>query len=246
MAIVKVRFLLVLVPFAISALAVEYELDGPLDLKQRWQFLRRSDFFVQHQCAAPKLARIDERVQEFLLAPKLWRLTPIPQKPLQLRIYAQAEKYRAELHFSQDRQGHYNMQRNLIVTHCNVPKLILDEQLMLYALSTSRLRQWQKIFIAETLPRLEENARPVFFPEAEKEQMMKLRFLMLSNHVPGKRERATMRYLANFLWEQGELRRFLKLLVADSKSDDTGIEALEKIFSKSIKTIEKEIAVVSK
>lgn len=233
--------LVILVPCALGALAVEYELDGPLDLKQRWQFLRRPEFFVQHQCAAPKLARIDEQVQEFLAAPKLWRLTPVPQKPLQMRIFATAEKYRAELHFSPERQGHFNIQRNLIVSHCNVPKVILDEQLMLYALSTSHLRQWQKIFIAETLPRAEEKLKPAFFPEVEKVHMVKLRYLLLSNHVPGKKERATMRLLANVLWEQGELRRFLKLLVAGSKSDDTGTEALEKIFAKSIKTIEKQI-----
>lgn len=241
MAILKSWPLLILVPCALGALAVEYELDGPLDLKQRWQFLRRPDFFVQHQCPPPKLARIDEQVQEFLIAPKLWRLTPVPQKPLQLRVYASAEKYRNEMHFSQDRQGHFNIQRNLVVTHCNAPRTILDEQLMLYALSTSRLRQWQRIFIAETLPRLEEKARPAFFSDAAKEPSAKLRYLLLSNHVPGKGERATMRALAHLLWEEGELRRFVKLLVAGSKSDDTGIEALEKIFSKNIKTIEKQM-----
>lgn len=241
MALISWRLPIYFFPFALGAMAVEYELDPPLDLKQKWFFLKQSDFFIQHQCAASKINRIDEQVQEFLAAPKLWHLTPQPFKPLQMRIYAGAERYRSEMRFSQDRQGHFNAQRNLIVSHCNVSKTILEEQLMLYVLSKSPLRRWQKIFIAESLSRLGEKGKPVFFADAQKTERVKLRYLLLSNHAPGKKERATMRALAATLYGAQKLRTFVKLLVRDYRFDDTGAEALEKIFEKNIDDIDKNL-----
>jgi hypothetical protein len=225
---------------AVSAIAVEYELDNPLDLKQKWGFVRRENFFVQHQCGEERgkaeAARIEKLLQKELNFPESQA-----GRLLQVRLWPGHDAYRRAFKFSKDRHAHYGEHLNLITSYCGTASDILEEHLILYRLSAAPLRPWQKIFLAEILPYLENKSGINPFPDTARNKPKPLGYVLLSNHRPEKPERASLRRLALFLQKNKKLEEFILALLNERRFDDTGVEILEKMFPEGLKILEEKI-----
>lgn len=225
----------------LSAIAVEYELDQPIDLAKKWSFIRAENFFVQHQCGDERgkkqAARIANLLNNSWLSPEQKAAAPL----LQVRLFAGHGVYRAAFKFSRERHGHYNERLHLATSYCGSPPGILEEQLTLHQLSVSHLRLWQKIFIAEIFPYFDGQANVNPFADAAKNKPKPLGYVLLSNHRPEKAERATLRRLALFLQKHQKLEPFLRALLAGPHGDDTGSEILEGLFGETLKNLEDKI-----
>ena len=75
------------------------------------------------------------------------------------------------------------------------------------------------------------------FADAEKDTPAGLLQVLLSNHWPGRSERATLRRLAIFLNDRKSLDQFIALLIEPVTADDTGLEALEGLFPGELNAI---------
>lgn len=224
-----------------AAIAVEYELDGPLDLGRKWGFVREGNFFVQHQCGEEGGKSAAQKIKKLLEKETPLSLVAAPMRPLQVRLQAGLGAYRRAFRFSKERHAHYDERLSLITSYCGVSGAILEEHIILHRLAETPLRLWQKIFIAETLPYLDtgDSTRP--FADAAKIKPSPLRFVLLSNHRPEKSERATLRQLAAFLQKEKRIREFLSALLTWRGFDDTATEILESLFSTNIGDLEERI-----
>jgi len=220
----------------LAAMAVEYDLDKPLDTYTKWRYYTNSHFYAQHRCSDGQMHLHARRIQNYLEAPAK-RPEPEIGPQLQVRLYASAADYRRNLKFSKYRDGHYNRRLNLIVTHCDVSALLLAEQLNLHALAEKPLRKWQRIFIAETLALIARGNVQTVFADADKDRPVALMHVLLSNHWPGRNERATLRRLALALAGRQQLEIFIERLIEPTTADDTGLETLESLFSGESRTI---------
>lgn len=219
------------------AIAVEYELDGPLDMKQGWKFIREEIFFVQHQCTEERGKTAAKKIRKFF--EKTSPLSALKDTPahLQVRLLPGFDAYRRTFKFSKERRAHYDEKLALLTSYCSVSTTALEEQLVLHRLAGTRLRLWQKVFLAEIIPAPEGSP----FSDAAKVKPVPLRSLLLSNHRPEKAERATMRRLALFLQQEKKLEDFTKALIAWQGFDDTGMDILESMFSEGLRALEAKI-----
>lgn len=229
----------------LDAIAVEYELDGPLDLKQKWEFVRDTNFFIQHQCGPERGKAWALKINQLFEKQTLLRQTTEAADHLQIRLFAGLGAYRKAFRFSRERQAHYNGRLKLIVSYCGAAAAIVEEQLILHMLSHAQLRAWQNFFLAETLPYLENTGQPPGFADAAKQKPKPLQQVLLSNHRPDREERATLRALTLFLFKEKKLRFFCEALLRWRGFDDTGIEILEDMFSGGIQALEKQITPVN-
>lgn len=221
---------------ALVAVAAEYDLDKPLDSPGKWRYYQGSHFYAQHRCSDGQMQRMARDIQNYLNAPA--KLPEAEIGPVvQVRLYASAADYRRNLKFSKYRDGHFNRRLNLIATYCDVSAVLLAEQLNLHALAAKPLRKWQRIFIAETMPMIARNKAQGAFADAEKDTPAGLMQVLLSNHWPGRSERATLRRLAIFLNDRKSLDQFIALLIEPATADDTGLEALEGLFPGELNAI---------
>jgi hypothetical protein len=221
---------------AARAMAVEYDLDKPLDSPQTWKYFRAPQFYVQYRCGKERISNIVARVSRFM-QDRTGQNVEIDEKvALQIRLYANAVQYRRALRFSQYREGHFNARLNLVTSHCEVSAGTLAEQLNLYWLSDKALRKWQRIFVAEVLALTGRNASGAF-ADAAKDKPAPLLQVLLSNQTPGRAERAMLRQLTLFLIERKRLDEFLTLLIEPPTNDDTGLEVLEQLFPKEFPAI---------
>jgi hypothetical protein len=217
------------------AIAVEYELDGPLDMKQKWGFVRGENFFVQHQCGEEAGKNYTKRIKKLIEKESPLRSVEPPMRLLQVRLLPGFDSYRRTFRFSKDRHGHYDEKLSLLTSYCGAATAILEEQLILHRLAETPLRLWQKIFIAETL------AWSNPFTDATTGKPKPLRFVLLSNHRPEKAERATLRRLALFLQKGKKMDEFISALIRWRGFDDTGMEILETMFPEGLKVLEERI-----
>jgi len=220
----------------LAAVAVEYDLDKPLDSPAKWRYYTNSHFYAQHRCGDAQMRLHARRIENYLGAPSR-ESEPEIGPLLQVRLYASAADYRRTLKFSKYRDGHYNKRLNLIVAYCDVSAILLAEQLNLHALAQKPLRKWQRVFIAELLPLVSQNRVFGAFADAEKDKQAKLLAVLLSNHWPGRSERATLRRLAILLAERQQLEAFMQKLIEPVTADDTGLETLEALFPDGIQSI---------
>lgn len=221
----------------LEAIAVEYELDGPLDMKQKWRFIRDDNFFVQHQCSEAQGKRAAQKIRKFFDKASPFSALKDTPAHLQVRLLPGFDSYRKNFKFSKDRRAHYDERLSLITSYCSVSTVALEEQLVLHRLSGTRLRLWQKVFLAEIIPAMENNP----FSDAAKAKPVPLRTLLLSNHRPEKAERATMRKLALFLRQEKKLDDFTQALLAWQGFDDTGMDILEAMFPEGLRALEAKI-----
>lgn len=230
---------LLLVP--LLTIAVEYELDGPLDMKQKWRFVREDIFFVQHQCSEEQGKAAARKIGRFFSKPS--PLSAVKETPahLQVRLLPGFDAYRKAFKFSKDRRAHYDERLGLLTSYCAASASVLEEQLVLHRLAGTKLRFWQKVFIAEVIPLLQGNNVIAPFGDAAKVKPVPLRSLLLSNHRPEKGERAAMRRLALFLQQEKKLEDFIKALVAWQGFDDTAMDILEGMFPEGLRTLEAKI-----
>ncbi len=219
----------------IFAIAVEYELDGPLDLKQKWGFVREEMFFLQHQCGEDRGRANAKRIKKLIGKDSPLKAVEPPMRLLQVRLLPGFDAYRRTFKFSKDRHGHYDEKISLMTSYCGASAAVLEEQLILHRLAETPLRLWQKIFIAETLP----GSNP--FSDAAKVKPRPLRFVVLSNHRPEKAERATLRRLALFLQKEKKLDEFIAAIIRGRGFDDTGMEILETMFPGGLKALEERV-----
>lgn len=222
--------LLLLATAAARAIAVEYDLDKPLDSPQAWKYYRTPQFYVQHKCGKERLIGVIGRISRFMQDKTGQNVEIDGGVPLQIRLYPNAAQYRRALRFSQYRDGHFNKRQNLVTSHCEVSATVLAEQLNLYWLADSNLRNWQRIFVAELLARMGRNSVGTAFADTGKDKPAPLMAVLLSNQTPGRAERATLRQLTLFLMERKRLEEFLTLVVEPPTLDDTGLEILEHLF----------------
>lgn len=220
----------------LAAIAVEYDLDKPLDLPGKWRYYTGAHFYAQHRCNDAQMRLHARRIENYLGAPSR-ESDPEIGPLLQVRLYASAADYRRHLKFSKYRDGHFNKRLNLIVSYCDVSAILLAEQLNLHALAAKPLRKWQRVFVAELLPLVSQNRVFAAFADAEKDKRAKLLAVLLSNHWPGRTERASLRRLAILLAERQQLEVFLEKLIEPVTADDTGLETLEALFPEGIQSL---------
>ena len=224
-----------------AAIAVEYELDAPLDMKQKWSFVRDESFFIQHQCGEEGGKSAAQKIRKLLNKESPLKAILTPMRHLQVRLLAGLGAYRRTFRFSKERHAHYDEKLDLITSYCGVSGAILEEHIILHRLAEAPLRVWQKIFIAEMLPYLDTSGKFLPFYDAAKITAKPLRYVLLSNHRPEKPERATLRQLAAFLQKEQKTREFLTALLNWRGFDDTGTEILENMFSTGIQKLEERI-----
>jgi len=226
------RFAAIVLTFTSVAHAavLESAVTPPIRAKDKWKFLRKAEYFIQHRCAPKKIQRIDAWVEDIFAAKET---APFAVPPLQIRLYASQTEYRRAMLFSNARTAHYSEDRQMLLSSCSIDRVALAEHIFFHAVAAKNLRPWQKIFIAESLARKDN-----FFNDAEKKHPSTLRKLLFSNHQPEARERAAMRQLATALDEEGLLRPFIAQLLDNRTGDDTGLEILEKLFPEGLKNLE--------
>ncbi len=235
-----IRFLLIcLVTGTLHALAVEYALDKPLDLKLGWNFLRGDRIYLQHQCSPAMAARHYRHAHDFISAMQQTLRVPDLILPLQMRLHANAQTYRNRMRFSREREGHYNAALNILTSHCSASHTAIEQQLILYLLRDEPLRTWQRVFIAEVLP---DQGKRVFLGDAGKVKAAPLNSVLLSNHTPAKADRAMLARLADYLQKKGKLEEFALALSRDRGFDDTGIEVLEKTSGEPLSVLQAKLA----
>jgi hypothetical protein len=237
------RLIVVSIAFfsALHPIAVEYDLDRPLESPASWRYYQGSHFYAQHRCGDAQLQAIGRRIQRFLEAPEKQRsaeLGPV----LQVRLYASAADYRKNLKFSKYRDGHFNRRLGIIVSYCDVPAQRLAEQMTLFALADKPLRKWQRVFLAEILPVLAGRHLQNAFGDVGKDKPAALLPVLYSNHWPGRSERATLRLLATHLADRQLLEPFVERLLEASGADDTGRELLESLTTGDIGQLADSIA----
>jgi hypothetical protein len=238
MGLLKPIVLFLIATRSLWVIAVEYQIDPPLDLTHKWKFARHADYYVQHQCSQRNIDLVTIALRDALTSLELRFGKIILKTPLQLRFFANAHEYRKAHHFSRSRDGHFNPILNIVSTHCFVAKELFTETLVLYYLAGTNLRPWQRIFAAETLRFADDRTKVDSFTDAKRENPELLTNVLLSNYTPGIRERATLRQLAELLATRGRLSEFLTLLIAKPQADDTGIDLLESILGTDIRDIQ--------
>lgn len=232
-------FLICLIAGAAHAIAVEYPLDRPLDLKLGWRFLRGDELYLQHQCSPATAARHQRHAMNYLVAMReKFGITSVIET-LQMRLHANAQVYRNRMKFSREREAHYNAALNILTSHCGAPDSTIEQQLILFLLRNEPVRTWQRIFIAEVIPG---NGKRIFFADSGKARAATLGQVMLSNHTPGKADRALLARLAAYLQRSGKLEEFALALARDRSFDDTGIEMLEKISGEPLGQLQAKFA----
>ena len=219
--------------FAVAALqpiAVEYDLDRPLESVTAWRYYLGSHFYAQHRCSDGQLQAVARRIQLFLSAPQkeaAAELGPV----LQVRLFASAADYRKNLRFSKYRDGHFNRRLNMVVTYCDVPAQRLAEQLTLHSLADRPLRKWQRVFLAEAMSVIARGSLQSAYTDVANEKPTALMQVLYSNHWPGRSERATLKLLTRYLAERQKLEAYVELLLEATGTDDTGLEALERVIA---------------
>ncbi len=215
---------------SLNPLAVEYDLDRPLESVSAWRYYQSSHFYAQHRCSDGQLQAVARRIQLYLSAPQ--KETEAELGPvLQVRLYASAVDYRKNLRFSKYRDGHYNRRLNMIVTYCDVAAQRLAEQLTLHSLADRPLRKWQRIFLAEAMSVIARGSLQSAFSDVADDKPAALMHVLYSNHWPGRSERATLKLLTRYLAERQKLEAFVQLLLEPTGTDDTGFEALESLIA---------------
>jgi hypothetical protein len=221
---------LALAGFGLRAQPVESEMDKPLDLSKRWSFYRDETTFLQHRCSGKRARSIA------LIAAKFFRKAEnyLGQRelilPLHLRIYADAEEYRRTLRFSRYREAHYNPRLLIATAHCEISATLLEEQLALFWLADAGLRTWQRLLLAEALPRWEKLNRFRLRIVNPTKKRAPLLHVLLSDHTPEPEEQQTLAEFVAQLVASGRLKDFLTKLYRERDADDTGLDALEAIF----------------
>lgn len=239
MAIVKKILWIFLSAGALQGIAVEYNLDKPIDFKLGWSFLLGSEIYLQHQCSTPTATQLGQHMLDYIRAVHKKLGVDSPVQPLQVRLHANAQVYRNRMRFSREREGHYNADLNILTSHCGVGHATLDQQLVLYLLRDEPLRTWQKVFIAEVLPG---KGYRTLFADAAKAKPAPLESVMLSNHTPGKAERALLAKLGRYLQKTNMLEEFALALAHSRAFDDTGMEILERLTGESVAAIQTALA----
>ena len=219
--------------------AVEYQLDRPLDFKMGWSFRRGDEIYLQHQCAPATAARLQRHMLDYNAAMRGKFGIPLTADVLQVRLHANAQVYRNRMKFSREREGHYNATLNILTSHCGASTATIEQQLILYLLRDEPMRTWQRVFIAEVLPG---NGRRNFFNDSDKAKATSLGQVMLSNHTPGKNDRALLTRLAAYLQKKDKLEEFALALARDRSFDDTGMEILEKISGEPMSELQAKLA----
>lgn len=224
--------LLALALFAtgISAQPVESIMDRPLDLAQRWSFYRDKTVYVQHQCSATRAREIAVTAQKFFESAAAHLERRELALPLQLRIYADAEQYRRKLRFSRYREAHFNPSLVLVTAHCGISAAALEEQLGLFYLADAGLRTWQRLLLAEALPRFGRLERFRLKTDKPAKKRASLLQVLLSDHPLESHERQTLAALVARLACRGKLKDFLIGLYRDRAADGTGLDTLEALF----------------
>ena len=221
---------LALAGFALRAQPFESEMDKPLDLSKRWSFYRDETTYLQHRCSAERARRIA------LIAEKFFRKAEnyLGQRelilPLHLRIYADEKEYRRTLRFSRYREAHYNPRLHIVTAHCGISSTALEEQLALFWLAEAGLRTWQRLLLAEALPRMEQIESFRLATDKQGAKTAPLVQVLLSDHTPEEHERQTLAALVARLAATGKLREFLVGIYRCPTGDDTGLDVLEELF----------------
>jgi hypothetical protein len=217
----------------VFGIAVEHDFDAPLDMRQKWRFIRGEDFYLQHRCGDNPGNRWAKKIGIWMKKTPAWP-GRLPVLPLQVRLMADAAAYRQYFKFSRERHAHYNARLNLVTAYCGISPPLLREQIILQSLEGSHLRLWQKVFVAEVLAQGDTERKSDHFSDSADAKPVSLQYLLLSNHRPDKPERAAMRQLARLLSSKGKLREFIQALVSETRFDDTGLEVLETWFPESL------------
>lgn len=233
MEIVRLLLLLILLSGYMAAAVIESSVAPPLTSAQKWQFVRKNAYFIQHRCSKAAIARIDAIIEKIFAAESLSKLD-VP--PLQFRFYANAVEYQRAMLFSKERTAHFNEDRLMILSSCAVDGVVLIEHIYFHAASRHNLRPWQRIFIAEVRAR-NMSGKSDYFMDARKMKAVGLNDLLLSNHTPQMPERAAMYRLAQMLNKEELLGDFVASLIDNQTGDDTGLEILEKLFPEGIKKL---------
>ena len=224
---------------ALHPIAVEYQLDRPLDFKLGWRFLRGDEIYLQHQCSPATAAHHQRHAMDYIAAMREKLGTSSGTEALQMRLHANAQVYRNRMKFSREREAHYNATLNILTSHCGASNTTIEQQLILYLLRDEPLRTWQRVFIAEVLPG---NGKRTFFSDSGKAKTAPLAPVMLSNHTPAKADRALLARLAAYLQKNGKLEEFALALARDRSFDDTGTEMLEKITGEPVAALQVKFA----
>ncbi|GAB4432929.1 MAG: hypothetical protein OHK0011_15890 [Turneriella sp.] len=215
---------------ALSAQPVESEIDKPIDLSKRWSFYRDETVYLQHQCSTSRARDLAVIAQKFFTRAEAHLKRRELVLPLHLRVYAGADEYRRTLRFSRHREAHYNPRMAMITAHCGISVTVLEEQLALFWLAETGLRTWQRLLLAEALPRMEHIHRfrlAVHKPTRKRAPLIEV---LLSDHVPEEHERQTLADLVTGLTATGKLKDFLTGLYRDRETDGTGLDTLEALF----------------
>ncbi|HRP68317.1 MAG TPA: hypothetical protein PLY93_02175 [Turneriella sp.] len=228
MAFVKLLFVFSLF-FSLNAIPVEYELDKPLDFNKTGRFVHTPNLYVQHQCSATQVKKLVQEIAEFSTKKSPLSVLDAPLQPLQVRLFKNAKVYRDEFHFSKHRHAHYNERLEIVTSYCDAPFSEIEEQWILHRLAETRLRTWQKYFLAETI------AHPTrAFRETGQAKPVSFLYLFLSNHKPDNAERKTMHALFAYLMKKKVWDSFCEALLLQQNFDDTGIEIFEKLTGEPI------------
>lgn len=232
-------FLVCLLAAAAHPIAVEYQLDKPLDFKLGWSFLRGDEIYLQHQCSPAIAARHQRHAMDYIAAMREKLGITSATEALQMRLHANAQTYRNRMKFSREREAHYNAALNILTSHCGAANTTIEQQLILYLLRDEPLRTWQRVFIAEVLPG---DGKRIFFSDSGKAKAAPLGQVMLSNHTPGKADRALLARLAAYLQINGKLEGFALALARDRSFDDTGMEILERTSGEPVGALQAKFA----
>jgi len=221
---------LVLAGAGLRAQPFESEMDKPLDLSKRWSFYRDETTYLQHQCSAGRAKKIAALVQKFFARAEMHLERRELVLPLQLRVYSGADTYRRTLRFSRYREAHYNPRLHIVTAHCGISSTALEEQLALFWLAEAGLRTWQRLLLAEALPRMEQIESFRLATDKQGAKTAPLVQVLLSDHIPEEHERQTLAALVARLAANGKLREFLVGIYRCPTGDDTGLDVLEELF----------------
>ncbi|HMV35446.1 MAG TPA: hypothetical protein PKD60_06090, partial [Turneriella sp.] len=103
-------------------------------------------------------------------------------------------------------------------------------QLALFWLAETGLRTWQRLLLAEALPRMEQVDRFRVVMDKPAKKPAPLAQVLLSDHLPENHERQALAGFVAKLAATGKLKDFLTGLYRDRDADGTGLDTLEALF----------------
>lgn len=218
-----------LLGFALEAQPVASEADKPLDLALPWRYSAEDTFYLQHLCSAGQARVLRRRITEAMrdIQEKFPRGSH--EVPLQFRLYANAKQYQNKLRFSPQRTGHFNERLNLITAHCGTSDLALRELLVLQVTAGGGYRYWQRLLLAEAVPRMPSPQIPLAGGKIPN-QTLPLIKIIVSNHPLDRDEMLALASMARQIARAGKWEEFIAKLQLAPGADSTGLDIFESIF----------------